>query len=200
VLHAVGHLLELVWRHVEQAETLAFAQRTDQASGVLNRMDLTLSANRVMQESASDNEPVVVLALSVEGVRRLDDQEQWAVRDWLMKQIGPEMQRRLRSDDLVGRFSDDRFVAVLRRLDISLGQLIADKVLEAVKARVHQQPLIRQVVKLRCGLAEGPADGFDPVLARAFSALREARKENQEMVIAPIPGRQDAGTRTEVNP
>jgi len=181
-LQAVGHLLELYWCHVHQADTLETAQRTDHASGVLNRADLTSVANGVLYDSINDGEPIVVLAMSVEGLRRLDDEGQWADRDWLISQIGLAMREKLRTDDLVGRFSDGRFVAVLRRLDISLGNLIAGKLLAAVRGAVHERPALAKMVQLRCALAEVRAEALETVLARIFDALQRARQEKKDIV------------------
>jgi len=181
-LQAVGHLLELYWRHVCQADTLETALRSDHASGVLSRADLSSMADKVLYDSINDGEPIVVLAMSVEGLRRLDDEGQWADRDWLIRQIGLAMRQKLRSDDLVGRFSDDRFVAVLRRLDISLGNLIAGKLLAAVRGAVHEQPALAERVQLRCALAEVRGESLETVLARIFDALQRARQEKKDIV------------------
>jgi len=185
-LQAVGHLLELYWRHVRQAALLETAQSIDQASGVLNRADLNTMAERVLYDSSNDGEPVVVLVISVEGLRRLDDEVRWFDRDWLIKQIGLVMREKLRSDDLVGRFSDDRFVGVLRRLDISLGHLIAGKLLAAVRAAINEQPAMAEMVQLRCTLMEVQTESLETVLARIFDALQRARQENKDIyVVAP---------------
>jgi GGDEF domain-containing protein len=183
LLGAVGHLIETFWRYVYQADALTRAQRTDRASGALNRIDLTAQAERVLREAADEDEPTVVLAMSVEGVRRLDDGGEWDLRNWLIQQIGLAMRRKLRSDDLVGRFSDDRFVAVLRRLDGNLGRLIAGKLLTAVTAKISVQPIVHRTISLRCGLAESHGQGIEDTLVRAFDALRLAREQNYEILV-----------------
>jgi len=198
LLQAIGHLMGLFWRQVQQGLALAVARRTDQASGVLSRIDLASLADKVLHESVVEGEPTVLVALAVEGVRRLDDEGQWQLRDWLMRQIGLVMRRKLRSDDLVGRFSDDRFVGVLRRLDVSLGQLIARKLLEAVNAEVSRQPILHEMVNLRCGLAAGSDEGFEPLLSRAFHALGLARITEKDIVVAERAGPVAAGTTAEV--
>jgi len=165
-------------------DALAILQRTDRASGVLTRVDLTTQAEQVLAESATDCEPVIVAALSVEGVRRLDDSGEWDLRDWVMRQIGIQTRRKLRSDDLVGRFSDDRFVVVLRRLDIALGQLIANKLMAAVAEEMTSQPVVHETISLRCGLTAAGRDRFDTALVRAFDALRLAREENRHIAVS----------------
>jgi GGDEF domain-containing protein len=182
-LTGLGGLLTIFWRHVEQAQALTAAEQTDRPSGVLTRADLCVRARQVLAESAGDGEPVVVLALAVEGVRRLDDAGHWALRDRLMRQVGSQMRNRLRSDDLVGRFSEDRFVAVLRRLDLALGRMIARKLLAAVEAVAGEQPLLQEMVRVRCGLSDAGENGLEAAVGRAFEALRLARLEDRN---APV--------------
>jgi len=142
----------------------------------------------VLREAAAESEPLVVIAVSIEGVRSLDDKGQWELRDWLMQQLGHEMGCKLQSDDLVGRFSDGLFVVVVRRIDIALGQVIAEKILEAVSRNLDEQPGINGAIKLRCGLADvdvrglAEAQSLEPVLVRALGALRRARSEDRTIL------------------
>lgn len=182
-LATLGGLLTAFWRHVGQADALALAQRTDRTSGLLTRVDLTERARRLAAEAEQEAEPLVVLALAVEGIRRLEDQGHWALRDRLMRRIGEQMRRRLRSDDLLGRFSEDRFVAVLRRLDLGLGRIIAGKLLTDVERLVHEHPVLEETVKIRCGLSDTGPGGFEDAAGRAFEALRQARVEGR---VAPV--------------
>lgn len=130
----VGPLLSLFWHQTACLERLLVVQRTDQASGVLTRQDFFGAAAAALADSYAASEPVVVLVLALEGLRRLDDTGRWGQRDLLIERLGKLITRRVRSDDLVGRFSDDRFVVLLRRLDSGLGRLIAEKTLAAANA------------------------------------------------------------------
>lgn len=199
-LNAIGNVLEIFWRHVDQSEALARAEQTDRASGVLTRVDLTARAERILEESRRDGEPAVVLALAVEGVRRLDDQGHWRLRDELMGHIGAGMRRKLRSDDVIGRFSEDRFVAVLRRLDLALGELIAQKLHAAVAETIQEQPTLAEVVRIRCGLTDAGSDGFESGVARAFEALRQARLEKRDAPLATTHCTPDSHAPPEVAP
>jgi GGDEF domain-containing protein len=183
LLQAVGHLLELFWLHIRQAGELSLARQTDPGSGVLTRADLAARTDSVLREATVDGEPLVLLAIAVEGVRRLDDRGDWRLRDWMMKQIGIHMRRKLRSDDLVGRFSDERFVAVLRRIDVSLGRLIAQKILETLTATVASQPPLAGAVRLRCGVAGASGENADKCLVDSLAVLEEARHRNAEVLV-----------------
>jgi len=182
-LQAVGNLLQLFWCYVDQAEALKTAQHTDKISGVLNRSDLTSLAEQAMQHSSQEGEPLVIAVISAEGLRRLDDEGRWAERDWVIGQIGLAMRKKLRSDDLVGRFSDDYFVVVLRRLDISLGKLIVTKLLEGTRTALAKQSHLQHAVQLRCALLETSGEEFESALGRTFDALQQAREQQTDMVV-----------------
>ena len=180
----VGPLLSLCWQHVTSLERLQIVQRTDQASGVLTRNDFFAVAQDALRSSYAANEPVVVAVLVLEGLRRLDDTRCWRERDALIERLGQQVVRRTRSDDVVGRFADDRFVVLLRRLDSGLGRLIAEKMLAAANESTTQldpgAPGLEGRVRLRMGLA---GSGFgqptlQSLLGAAFDAVERARKEN----------------------
>lgn len=183
-LLAVSKVLSLMWGQVEQQSQFQVALRTDRTSGVLNRTDLGLQAEKVLAEAIADEEPVVLLAVGIEGIRRLDDGRHWEQQDWLMQQVGRALRRRLRTDDIIGRFSDDRFVAVLRRLDLSLGELIAKKVLASIHDAIeHGDASLTENVNVRCGLAADSCVGFEAILGRACDALQQARDRQVEVAI-----------------
>jgi GGDEF domain-containing protein len=189
VRQTVGQLVSLFWQHVACLERLRVAQRTDKASGVLTRNDFFTLGRHALAESYHDNEPVVVAVLALEGLRRLDDTGRWRERDALIERLGHLLARRVRSDDLLGRFADDRFVVLLRRLDSGLGRLIAQKMLTTASECVAQLGVAGTQTRLRVGLV-GSAFGQPPLedlLVAAFEALERARKEGVS-IISDVPG------------
>jgi GGDEF domain-containing protein len=191
IRQTAGQLVSLCWRHVACIERLQVVQRTDRASGVLTRNDFFTLAGHALADSYTENEPVVIAVLALEGLRGLDDAGRWHERDALIERLGQLITRRLRSDDLVGRFADDRFVILLRRLDSGLGRLIADKTLTAAKEGVEPLEAAGQHIRMRIGLAGSGLvqPPLEDLLVAAFDAVERARKEN-----APIVS--DLGTPT----
>jgi GGDEF domain-containing protein len=175
----LGRLLALAWHRVADLEQLRVLKRTDPPSGVLTRNDFFTLAGHALAESYRGNEPVVVAVFAVEGLRRLDDSRHWRERDALIEQLGPLIARRVRSDDLVGRFADDRFVVLLRRLDSGLGRLIAEKVWSTAHERVRQCPAAAEHVRVRVGLAGSGLEqpGLETLLERALATVDLARRE-----------------------
>ncbi len=185
----IGPLLSLCWQHVASLQRLRLVQRTDQASGVLTRGDFFAVAEAALRDSYAANEPVVVGVLALEGLRRLDDTRCWEERDALIERLGQQVARRMRSDDVVGRFADDRFVILLRRLDTGLGRLIAEKLLETGFQTLETGSLRLRMGLSGSGMAQPP---LPALLGTAFDAVERARKEDVRLEIGDcglgIPG------------
>lgn len=182
-------LLTLFWRHVAALERLRIAERTDKASGLLTRADFFDRAARALAESYAENEPVVVVAVTVEGLRHLDDAGRWSERDALVETIGHLIKRRIRTDDVIGRFSDDRFVVLLRRLDSGLGRLIAAKIQDTAQQQVARlgggaTPLGVRVGVVGSGFARR---SLEALLAAALDAVEQARRQNVGL-FCDLPG------------
>jgi diguanylate cyclase (GGDEF)-like protein len=184
-LELAADLIEEFWCHLQKAEGLRLACAIDRPSGVLNRVEILGILDQTVEQCYANHEPVVMLALAVEGIRTMDDGGQWDARNHVVEAIGKTMQERLRRDDVIGRFSDDRFIVVLRRLDVALAHLIAHKILGAAEQALQTQfPDAR--LRLRVGLA---GSGFEQVppqklLLDAFDAITEARQQNLSILPA----------------
>lgn len=191
LLEALARVINLIWDKLIDHEELAIARQTDQGTGVLTRANFFKVAEDVLAESYEAHEPCVILAATLEGVRRLDDLGLWELRDSVVACAGQVIRRRVRSDDIVGRFADDRFVAILRRLDTSLGRLIAEKLIEAIKSSLDALTLGQAPINLRCAIVGTPDERPTPreLISRAFALAEQAREAGSEEV-AQEPGSQ----------
>jgi GGDEF domain-containing protein len=165
--------------HVACLDQLRTAEKIDKASGLLIRSDFFRVATHALADSYAENEPVVVVVLALEGLRRLDDIGHWRERDTLVETIGLLIRRRMRTDDIIGRFSDDRFVLLLRRLDVSLGRLIATKIQDTARVQIAQLGGVGTSVRVRAGLTGSGfhKPPFETLLVSAFEAVDVARKQ-----------------------
>lgn len=189
-------LLTTFWRHVACLEQLRIAEKTDKASGLLTRSDFFEYATRALADSYAQNEPVVVVVLALEGLRRLDDAGRWSQRDKLVETIGRLTNRRIRTDDIIGRFSDDRFVLLLRRLDSGLGRLIAAKIQDTAEEQIAQLDGLSAAIRVRVGLI---GSGFsnqslEALLVSAFDAVERARKQDIALYCDLGPAKQEVAT------
>ena len=179
----ISSLVTLFWTHVSCLERLYQAEKTDKGSGLLTRGDFFALGTQALVGSYAENEPVVVVALALEGLRHLDDAGRWTDRDKLVENIGVLIKRRIRTDDIIGRFSDDRFVLLLRRLDSSLGRLIAEKIQTTASEQIAQLGGVGAELRVRVGLI---GSGFlkeplEKLLVSAFDTIELARKQGLDV-------------------
>lgn len=180
----IGQVIASCWRHITCCEQLHVLRCTDRATGVLTRSEFFTLAGNALADSYREREPVVVAVLALEGLRHMDDTGRWRDRDALIQRIGPAITRRVRSDDLVGRFADDRFVILLRRLDSGLGRLIAEKILATARDDIAKVTNEATPVHMRIGLAGSglTQPGLEDLLVHAFEAVEHARKTDVTLV------------------
>jgi len=206
-LRVLAELVSVCWNRVRDVHELGIARRTDLASGVLARSDFLTVAGHALADACTANEPVSVLVLALEGMRSLDDNGQWDFRDRYVRRVGSVLNRKLRADDVIGRFTDDRFVILLRRVDTALGEQLAEKlqqsVVQAMKIQTDDtepqaditpddaSPVL--ALEVRCALVGGhwpklPNDAqraharLHELIGHAFSMLEVARLRAQNVI------------------
>jgi GGDEF domain-containing protein len=123
--------------------------------------------------------------LSLEGLRGLDDRGLWQQRDALVENVARLVCSRLRSDDVAGRFSDDRFMLLLRRLDSGLGRLIIEKLVSAIDEFLAGRTcgVAPAPIRVRAGLAgSGQRQvSLSTLLVSAIEAADLARRQDRSV-------------------
>ncbi len=206
VAEIVRDQLRLLWTAVLGLRRLELSEQTDRQSGVLNRMEFLTALHRVALQSDEQHEPLVLVALAIEGLRGLDDRGRWATRDRVIESIGDILRSRVGRGDLIGRFADDRFIVVFRRMESGLGRRMAEQLISSVEQRVFQameDVLAETPLEIRAGVAstgialfagrrpfptftesESNLPRIDPdrLMARAAGLVEHARAVDQPIV------------------
>ena len=146
--------------------------------------------DQTIEESVRDGEPVMIMGIVIEGLRGLDDAGDFARRDELIAKLGQALCDKVRTDDVVGRFADDRFIIVLRRLEVRLGRLIAEKLIQTLKTELTSRgdsgrSAASQRTFIRASLAGADQECLDgpSLLSRALGLLDRARRDGIELAI-----------------
>ena len=99
----------------------------DPLTGLANRR----SVEERLEWIVAENQPHSIVVLDLNGFKQVNDKYGHAAGDDLLKQFAHELQKNVRSDDLVGRWGGDEFIILLNR-DLEANQLQLERMREWV--------------------------------------------------------------------
>lgn len=156
------------------------AAQLDPECGVLTREAFLRDATKGMESSYRQGEPVVVAILAIEGLRELNDAGRWDATDEFLSMCGQELRKRIRIDDVLGRFDGSRLVLLLQRVDSELATLIMRQTVARLETLCRDGDRWPAAMSIRSGLA-GSGTGkpdLTTLLTRALAQGRRAREEH----------------------
>ena len=150
--------------------------RKDGLTGLLQRGAGISALEREAARSARSREHFVVVFIDVDGLKRINDEHGHRAGDEVLRRLGEVLQAGLRSYDLAFRYGGDEFVCILP----GVGNDEAEARFRVVRAALASGPV---PVSVTIGVAEWrPDEDTDDLLARADSALYDARREVEPTV------------------
>lgn len=195
---AARHALELLWQTANREVALGRARRHDPQTGLLARRPWLRRLDAALAAARWHSEPLALLVIAIDGLRRLDDVRAWALRDRLLTRAAAALRKRVRRGDVAGRLADDRLVVILRRADAALAERVATPLVESFKTelelvqdecgaplavRVHAGLALHDAGETRFTAGAAPAlHDRDRLLARGVGLLVVARARRRELV------------------
>uniref|UniRef100_B8DIJ3 Diguanylate cyclase with PAS/PAC and GAF sensors n=1 Tax=Nitratidesulfovibrio vulgaris (strain DSM 19637 / Miyazaki F) TaxID=883 RepID=B8DIJ3_NITV9 len=170
-------------KRLEQA--LMREATTDPLTGIRNRRQFFVDAEREMGRAVRYGRPLAVLMLDLDRFKRVNDRFGHHAGDAVLMGCVQACQQALRETDILGRLGGEEFAAVLLETDLDDALAAAERLRRAVEEM--DVPFSGQ--RLRCtvsiGLAlRGPGDGaLDDILRRADSALYAAKEAGRNRVM-----------------
>ena len=180
-------LARLVEREAELArlnEQLVEDSRHDPLLGIGNRRALSddLPMYRALQRETS--EQIAVLLCDVDHFKSYNDRFGHLAGDQALCMIAATARGALRSQDAAYRFGGEELLLILRDADVEEASKVAERVREAVQRAAFAHPLAEAgVLTVSVGLACG-VDEPEELLARADTALYEAKEAGRNRVVA----------------
>jgi diguanylate cyclase (GGDEF)-like protein len=147
------------------------ASSFDDLTGAYRRTPGMIEARREVARSRRSSQPLTFAFLDVDGLKAINDSLGHAAGDDLLRDVGRQIRRSLRSYDLLVRYGGDEFVCVL-----------SDTTAEDATTRfdsVNAELAVRPVPgRLSVGVAELMlTDTAEDVLARADAAMYNGRSQ-----------------------
>jgi diguanylate cyclase (GGDEF)-like protein len=162
---------------VEQALKLQAA--TDRLTGLRSHRSLHEELAKEVERSLRYNRPVTIMMMDIDGFRLFNDTYGYQEGDRVLKQVAKVLERESRSNDIVGRYGGDEFMAILPETGRDEGVSSANRLFEALSHERVQPRLGKSVpLVLSVGIAVCPGDSRhrEELIAYADASLTEAKQ------------------------
>lgn len=174
-----------------QAEATRLAT-TDPLTGAFNRRAFHEIAEREMSRARRSSQPLSIIMLDVDHLRRLNDDYGQRAGDEVLQRVADIVRSALRREDMLVRFAGEEFLVMLPDVSGPGAVVVAGRIRRSVadipiEAAGH---LLQVTVSLGVAarLDEGP-ESIDSLVARAESALKLAKERGRNRVVALSLGR-----------
>lgn len=152
---------------------------TDSLTGLLNRRSLE---NKMRVKRAEKADLVVAMA-DLDHFKDLNDTHGHETGDRALRLFAQVLRASLRSDDMVSRYGGEEFALVLPSCTVEDGRTRLNHVRETLKAAVAKAGLPQFTVSFGLVEAGDNDDDIADVLARADTALFEAKRLGRDRVV-----------------
>lgn len=164
--------------------------RTDQLTDLPNRRHLDESLIAQLSAGGRHREPVSVLVIDLDHFKGVNDTYGHTVGDRVLEHVARVMHAAIRTEDLVGRWGGEEFLAILPRTDDPGAAQIADRLRRLVAETPYTTEAgnRRIVITLSIGCATDTSGGDkDALIHRADQALYQAKAEGRNSVRSAPP-------------
>jgi diguanylate cyclase (GGDEF)-like protein len=171
-------------------KALQEASTHDQLTGLPNRR---LMADRLLQEdhrTQRDGSTYSLLAIDVDRFKSINDRYGHDVGDQVLVALGRALRKGLRDYDACARWGGEEFLTLLAGADLSTAQLVAQRLLDAVRGLRVELPEAVVEPRVSIGVAEHrPGETYTDVYRRADDALLVAKQSGRDrFLLAREPG------------
>ncbi|MCC8950732.1 bifunctional diguanylate cyclase/phosphodiesterase [Bradyrhizobium sp. Arg62] len=122
-------------RHARDEQLLKLS-RHDPLTNELNRTHLIASLAETMEECARFRSSCACMLIGIDHLARVNDAFGFDVADAVIAEVAKRIRARLRSGDMLGRFSGNKFGLILRNCTVDDTNVAAERFLAAVRDEV----------------------------------------------------------------
>ncbi len=179
----------------EQTERLA---TTDGLTALANRRTFQIRAGQTLAQARRYGRACAVLMTDIDHFKAVNDTYGHPAGDVVLKGVAQMLREQARDTDVVARYGGEEFAVVMPETDVRGAQVIAERLREAVAARVFHTELGPVRVTLSIGLAASPEDGteMDALVQLADQCLYQAKRSGRNRLVTAEsmrPARLQAG-------
>ena len=163
---------------------LAAERMYDPLTGIFNRRYIMIRVEEEIKRSARHKYPLACLILDIDRFEQVNEQWGHIVGDSVLKEMAHVITRTLRATDIVARYRDDEFIALLTDTNAEGAQVAANRLRDAVLSNDFINPTSEDPIKLTASVgvaywlpSSKPGEGtWEPqLIGLAERALRAAK-------------------------
>jgi diguanylate cyclase (GGDEF)-like protein len=129
-LKAIGDTLQIIW---EQNRFLAEQSTVDEISLLHNRRGFMIMATQLAFLAKRNKAPLSVLMTDISNIKRLVEGQGRTRGNDMIQKAAATLRKILRGSDLIARYSNDTFIALLPDTPIGGGEFVAQKVQQEIR-------------------------------------------------------------------
>ncbi len=181
-----------------EKEEYAYLSNHDTLTGLSNRQFFDKVLCNLVHRGNTLDEAFTLLYIDLDNFKPINDQYGHHSGDVVLKAIGQRIKSLIRQNDFAARIGGDEFAIILSGVgEKSLADLVANKILNNLKAPVFIQSLVLEV-SASGGVALFPldADSAEELVKKADLAMYKAKQELKD-VNSPAPDKDTPVMQTE---
>lgn len=159
---------QLAIKLAEHKRALSALSRTDSLTGLLNHGSWKDLLHLKFHKCQLQQSHATIALIDIDHFKQINDTHGHIIGDAVLRQLGLELRRHLRENDLAGRYGGDEFCVILPQMSLNEAAKVMEHMRETFSR--YQNPLIPE---LRVSLSIGLAD-FQPLFTDAAMWLNAA--------------------------
>ena len=176
-------------------ETLAL---TDELTGLHNRRHIQHTLHQQLAQAQRSGQPLGLLLLDVDWFKRINDEHGHLSGDRVLRELAAHLRAELRTQDIIGRWGGEEFMALLPGTSLAQAQQLAERLrqsIERVRFHGHDGQSLQVSVSMGVHSSQyGAHASAEQLVREADGALYRAKAQGRNRVecaqaaMPPSPG------------
>ncbi|UNP87934.1 diguanylate cyclase [Aeromonas encheleia] len=178
----LGGLLFYLVKRIIALRTLSI---TDELTSLLNRRQILMQAQMMLQHSQHSRAPFSLLMLDIDHFKRVNDTLGHNMGDVVLIEVAQCISRTLRAEDVVGRNGGEEFLVLLPNTDMAAAARVAERIRTQVAALQIEDVTNVLDIRVSIGVAQYHLEdsSLSALVHRADLAMYQAKRQGRNRVV-----------------
>ncbi|HQU78095.1 MAG TPA: GGDEF domain-containing protein [Azonexus sp.] len=168
----------------EKVSRLHHKTSTDQLTGLTSFSSLMEQLEQQVRKAEERRQPLCVLMADLDYFKNVNDTYGHLVGDMVLRHTAKRIRAAVRDFDIAGRFGGEEFTVILKNTDISLAQVVAERIRDEIGSTpMHVKGANISITISLGGAMMRQGETKEALLGRADTALYEAKQAGRNRVI-----------------